>query len=432
KANDDESNADPDVDIDDILRRAETRDTDAVAGTCNPASTLLSSFKVVTLDNLEQDEEKVIVDPLMRPSTGTNQAKLWDQIIPSEFRDKVSNERTKQELLDLELGPRRRKQVKAFQAGVEGDTSSSSDNDSRHSDTCLNTKLTDKEIRALVRAVRRFARPLERIEAIATEAELPDKTEREVREVVDAVLKGCRAAMESSLTLAEKNGFNDMSGKSCASGGKGPVFLFGRVAVAAKPLLQSLQDLEVLHQCLPSTNKESRINYQLPFVPKPVSWSCHWDSHDDVRLLAGVYEHGYDNWEAIKLDSDLGLGAKLLPVSSTEKPQANHVRTRVDYLLKVLSKDHAGEVSRAHAGCASGRKSRVADDVKPIERHKRKSDQFTYTHKPRNDRDSYCVGVKPKSAEFIDSEDSSTSSDNLALIGTMSQPTSYHSTTKNE
>ena len=51
--------------------------------------------------------------------------------------------------------------------------------------------------------------------------------------------------------------------------------------------------------------------YRLVMPTKSVQWSVEWSAVDDSQLLVGVYEHGIGNWDAIKGDSKLGLGAKV-------------------------------------------------------------------------------------------------------------------------
>ncbi|KAF7260314.1 hypothetical protein EG68_02092 [Paragonimus skrjabini miyazakii] len=393
----DEDAAELEVDIDDILNRAETRDADATAE-ANPANALLSSFKVVALDTLDEDADSNQA-PNIKPEV------TWDEIIPSELRGQLKAEEMQKTLIDLDLGPRRRKQVKTYQAGLDPGGSSDDSSEVEGENKQSATHLSEKEIRALVRAIKRFARPLERIDAIAADAELPDRTEKELFDVVDAILKGCQTAMQ----LASSTSGEDHQKQT----GKGPVFQYGRVSVAAKPLLQSLEYLEVLHRYLPAGGKEARMTFELPFSPKLVVWSCPWDDTDDVRLLAGVYEHGYDNWEAIKLDADLGLGSKLLPVSPTERPQANHIRSRVDYLLKMLSKHYNRTPHSNSPDNHQAKKRKHQDPGKGSDMKLRCTD----VHKKRRaSAKSVQVGSltsapQPKSDEFVATEDSSSDSD---------------------
>ncbi|KAL5969271.1 Chromodomain-helicase-DNA-binding protein 1 [Taenia solium] len=385
----DEETAEVEVDIDDILNRAETRDADGEEDPYNPANVLLSTFNVVTFDQSEQEDPKPVqIDP------SGKSVKSWSEIIPEEMRENLKQVQSQEALLDLELGPRRRKQVRTFQAGLDNDNYSSSSPGSDRNGKRL-IRLSDKEVRALVRAMKRFARPLERIEAIAAEAELPSRTNDEVREVVETIINGCKAAIGSA---AEEED---------SSKQKGPMYYYGKVAIASKALLLSLSHLEILYKVLPRTSKEDRLNYDLPFPTRGVNWSTPWSSTDDAHLLVGVYEHGYDNWEAIKLDADLGLGSKLLPLGANERPQASHVRARVEYLLKALKKHCAKD------GCEDFQKGA------PRRHHNKSSKEHKKKHAKRlsgylHSNESSRPGMKPKSAEFVESDDSSSGSDGAA------------------
>lgn len=392
---DDDSN-ELEVDIDDILNCAETRDTESTIES-NPANALLSSFKVVNLDVLE---DELFED---NRNQGTKVEKSWDEIIPSDLRAKIKADEASKTLVDLELGPRRRRPVKAFQAGV--DSSSEDDSAVDENDKNRSIQLSEKDIRALVRAIKRFARPLERIDAIAADAELPDYSESDLKEAIDAILSGCKAVMQNANPL-------DESSKVGTCSNKGPVFHYGRVSVSARPLLQSLEYLDILHQFLPNESKSLRMSYELPFVPKSVSWSCPWDQSDDVRLLVGVYEHGYDNWETIKLDADLGLGSKLLPILQTERPQSNHLRSRVDYLLKMLYKFKNFDSVSDSVG--NKKKKRVEGDAQIAKGRSVKKSNRKSTSKSSTLGSS--ATSKPKSVEFIETDDSSSYSDDMKEV----------------
>lgn len=106
--------------------------------------------------------------------------------------------------------------------------------------------------------------------------------------------------------------------------------------------------------------------FQFKTKLKQTYWDCEWSEEDDKALLRGIYEHGYGNWEWIKTDPALKLENKILMVSDSVvdangngesrgpktgaksgatgasntgvklKPQSKHLRTRIDYLIKVL------------------------------------------------------------------------------------------------
>lgn len=82
-----EEDEDDDVELDDILRRAETHTTEDHS---SGADGLLSQFKVVNFDNLEHEEIE----------------RNWDSIIPESQRKKFREEEREKEIRKLHLGPR--------------------------------------------------------------------------------------------------------------------------------------------------------------------------------------------------------------------------------------------------------------------------------------------------------------------------------------
>lgn len=58
------------------------------------------------------------------------------------------------------------------------------------------------------------------------------------------------------------------------------------------------------------------------------------------RLLRGIYEYGMGSWEQIKGDPALNLDDKIL-LGEDVKPQAKHLESRAQYLLKLIKK-HMG------------------------------------------------------------------------------------------
>ncbi|VDO03625.1 unnamed protein product [Rodentolepis nana] len=379
-----EEPGDIEVDIDDILNTAETRTAEIE----DESHGLLSAFNVVNLNQLEEDDKIAMEE---KPST-----KSWSEIIPEEMRRNVKENEDQKALMNLITGPRLRKQVKSFHAGVDK-AYSSSESDSEDEQQNNGQKLahlSPKDIRAVVKALKRFARPLERIDSIAAEAELSSLTNKEIFDIVQYIIDGCKSAVESPTTT---NQVGEEEAKN-----KAPVFNYGKVAIQARQILQSLSNLDILYQVMPKSSKEDRLNYELPFSPRFTNWPNQWSATDDVHLLVGVYEHGYDNWDAIKLDPDLGLASKILPINSNERPQASHIRARVDYLLKALSKQTSSETRDIKKGQKNNGKSYSSKD------HKKKSSSSSKRLSNLTDQSSKSA-VKPKSAEFVESDGTSES-----------------------
>uniref|UniRef100_A0A1I8G6U5 DNA helicase n=1 Tax=Macrostomum lignano TaxID=282301 RepID=A0A1I8G6U5_9PLAT len=337
------------VDLDAILRSAETREE--LQPTSAAAEELLSQFKVVNLENLEDTEiimsgggpsgrrkgqaTATAAGDSAGQSAEPAASKTWEEIIPEESRRRIEQEEAEERLLQLELGPRQRKQVKPLNVGAEDEE-----------------ELSDREIRALAKAMRKFASPLDRLDSVVEEAELQEKSETEVRRLVEAILQGCERAVAKAATFA--------TGEEASAKPSAPSFTLGRVVIQARPLLQSQKDLAPLHREMPA-DREARRKYRVPFYTKTVTWDCVWDEIDDSNLLIGVYEFGMDSWDAIKDDPDLGLRAKILRDHNL-KPQAAHLRTRTDYLLKMLQRHEGGnlEARAPSAVAAVGARSRRA------------------------------------------------------------------------
>lgn len=70
---------------------------------------------------------------------------------------------------------------------------------------------------------------------------------------------------------------------------------------------------------------------------RPANFDVKWGVEDDSRLLAGIYQYGMGSWEAIKMDSSFGMGDKIL-TNEDKKPQAKHLQSRAEYLLKLIKK----------------------------------------------------------------------------------------------
>ncbi|KAK3791362.1 hypothetical protein RRG08_012544 [Elysia crispata] len=102
KEKDNEDEEEQQVDIDDILNRAEEHETESNA----VGDELLSQFKVASFGNLEEEADA------SRASAGEEDEKDWDEIIPEDIRAKMEEEERQQQLLGLELGPRNRKSIK--------------------------------------------------------------------------------------------------------------------------------------------------------------------------------------------------------------------------------------------------------------------------------------------------------------------------------
>uniref|UniRef100_A0A8C1SQR3 Chromodomain helicase DNA binding protein 2 n=1 Tax=Cyprinus carpio TaxID=7962 RepID=A0A8C1SQR3_CYPCA len=320
------------MDIDEILRLAETRESDQGSSATDE---LLSQFKVAnfTMDESTPDlEEKPIRD--------------WDEIIPEEQRRKVEEEQKQKEMEDIYMLPRSRskKRVRSDVGSKLKHRSSASDSETDDSEDDKRPKrrgrprarknnvegFTDAEIRRFI-SINRNNFVLYRLEAIARDSELVDKSIADLKRLGELVHNTCVTAVCVNV--------NSSPGKR-----RGINIKISGVQVNAKSIIQHEEEFEPLHKVVPS-NPAERNKFQLTCRVKTPHFDVDWDIHDDTQLLLGIYEHGYANWDLIKTDPDLKLSEKILLDDPDKKPQAKQLQMRADYLLKMLKKEQESQDS---------------------------------------------------------------------------------------
>ncbi|CAD1468457.1 unnamed protein product, partial [Heterotrigona itama] len=343
----------PTCDIDEILRRAETRDE----GPSTVGDELLSAFKVASFAAFEEESE-----PVNQPNDNDDESKDWAEIIPENFRKKVEEEEKSKEMEDLYLPPRSRKTLQQINQSGEArgrkrkklsvddsDEGEDSGSEAEGSDDERPKKrgrprvtpreniksFTDAEIRRFVKSYKKFPAPLKRLDDIAADAELQEKPMSELRFLGDQLKSRCEACLSEFESTAKENKGEEEGKGPGRKRGRGPTFKIGGVMVNAKSFSAAVKELEPLEQALPS-DFEQRSNWHIDIKLKPANFDCDWSSEDDSRLLRGIYQHGMGSWEAIKMDNNLKLGDKLFPNGS--KLQFKKINTRAEYLLKVLKK----------------------------------------------------------------------------------------------
>lgn len=356
-----EGDDEPQCDIDEILRRAETRDE----GPAMVGDELLSSFKVASFTF---DEDKVAI---MSPKTKVeaeevDDQKDWENIIPENLRRKIEQDERNKEMEDLYLPPRQRKQVlqeeqerlekekekekergkaKKGKKRKKSDEVLMSDNSEDNSEDDRPkkrgrpplkekfTNFTDTELRRFIRSYKKFPAPLKRLEAIACDAELQEKPLHELKKIAEMLRERCATFLvehkepEPTASTSEK--------KRGARAGFS--VKFGGVSFNAKTLMACEEELAPLDEVMPNTPEE-RLEWTLEIKTRPASFDVDWTADDDSKLLCGIYQYGIGSWESMKMDPSLNLGDKILS-NDNKKPQAKHLQSRAEYLLKIIKKN---------------------------------------------------------------------------------------------
>ncbi|XP_054139133.1 chromodomain-helicase-DNA-binding protein 1-like, partial [Melozone crissalis] len=380
------------MDIDEILKRAETRENEP--GPLTVGDELLSQFKVANFSNMDEDDIELKPEQNLRN---------WEEIIPEVQRRRIEEEERQKELEEIYMLPRMRNCAKQISFnGSEGKRSrrrrySGSDSDSvserkrpkkRGRPRTIpreNIKgFSDAEIRRFIKSYKKFGGPLERLDAIARDAELVDKSEIDLRRLGELVHNGCIKALKDNSFGQERAG--GRFGKV-----KGPTFRISGVQVNAKLVISHEEELAPLHKSIPA-DPEERKRYVIPCHTKAAHFDIDWGKEDDSNLLIGIYEYGYGSWEMIKMDPDLSLTQKILPDDPDKKPQAKQLQTRADYLIKLLNKDLARkEVQRLTGAGNSKRKKARSKKNRPTKTAKIKEEIKSDSSLPseKSDDDEY-------------------------------------------
>ncbi|CAG2101807.1 unnamed protein product [Medioppia subpectinata] len=342
-------------DIDEILRRAETReDVSQTVG-----DELLSAFKVASF-NFNEDEDMSALSAQTPPVDDQNKDKDWEEIIPEADRMKIEEEEKIKEEMEMFLPPRSRKSAQQSGApsdsGEEYDPNRVKDKDDVGSDDSDGDKpkrrgrpkaspresvkgFSETEVRKFVKSFKKFPNPLKRLESIAIDAELQEKPMADLKRIAEALQTGCENSVKEyneKMNSENQNEDSNLITNNNKKNNRGPNFKLGGVSVFPKNILSCEKELEPLDLLLPPTLDEKK-KWVLKSKVKAVHWDVLWGIEEDSRLLAGVHEYGLGSWEAIKMDPSYGLADKIL-VDGDQKPQSKQLQTRVEYLLKFMHK----------------------------------------------------------------------------------------------
>lgn len=346
-------------DIDEILKRAETRDENPEM----PGDELLSAFNVKTFD-FDEEKETSAIRNTVKPPTEAEQdgdTKDWDEIIPQNYRERVEAEERNKELNDLYLPPRRKtlqqlnqeegggggKKKRKRQADDDTEDESDASDDGKAGGKKTTSRgrpsnkekipgFSDNELRRLIKSYKKFPAPLKRLEAIAVDAELQEKPLSELKRAAEMLYERCVQFMEQSKENEEKE---KNSPEEKAKRGPRSAFSirFGGVSFNVKTLLQCVDELAPLDDFLPH-DPDERAKWILNIKTRSANFDVDWNNEDDSRLLRGIYQFGIGSWDAMKMEESLQLSDKILPNEADKKPQAKHLQSRAEYLLKIIRK----------------------------------------------------------------------------------------------
>ncbi|ALC38337.1 Chd1, partial [Drosophila busckii] len=347
-------------DIDEILRRAETRNEDPEM----PGDDLLSAFKVASIAAFQEDEPSE--SKQQQENEDEDDSKDWDDIIPEGFRKVIEDQERAKEMEDLYLPPRRKTAAANKQDNKRGKGKDKQRDDSADSDYELGSDasgaaagedggrqrkrgrpamkekingFTDAELRRFIRSYKKFPAPLLRLEAIACDAELQEKPLADLKRIGELLHARCVQFLDEHKEEESKTAKDEEPQSGAAKQRRTRAtysIKLGGVSFNAKTLLACEEELQPLNELMPSSAQE-RQQWTFNIKTRAANFDVDWGAEEDTQLLRGIYQYGIGSWEQMKLDSTLKLSEKIL-LNDTRKPQAKHLQSRAEYLLKILKK----------------------------------------------------------------------------------------------
>ncbi|CAJ0902412.1 10140_t:CDS:2 [Entrophospora sp. SA101] len=338
-----------DIDLDDILARAETHDTIGDQGSSSfGGEEFLKQFQVADFGggdlswdeiipkdeiyklsssqqssiSIEEEEEQYKLG-MKRRNTSASSSFVSDDYLGSECSDKhpktTKKTNNKKGANDAEKS----------RSQSDVDESDSNQSSIKRVSSSSGKELSLKEIRALIRAVMKFGDINQRYDDIVADAKLTGKSKENLIRIYNELFDTCESAIRSHEDLNDSH--SNSRGRAIMTSYR------GIEKINAGSFIQRIIDLRAVNS-LEAINDPSR--FTISFSPKPVgSWFTEWGQEEDSLIISGIHKHGYGNWQTIREDPDLGLQEKLSVDKDDATLRASNiakVARRTEYLLKVI------------------------------------------------------------------------------------------------
>ncbi|PPR05826.1 hypothetical protein CVT26_010106 [Gymnopilus dilepis] len=322
------------MDLDDILNRAEDHETTQTGegvGASLGGENFLAQFAAVS--DVKNDMN-------------------WEDIIPLEERQKFEadeEERRAEESLSNET--RKRSHAPVSYEGMDIDQPQQAAAPKkpkaapqRKTASQKAMELKERDVRVLIRSLQRWGDIRQRYDVIVNESKLQDKNKGMLYDVADEIIEICAQAVKEN---EEQKRLRQASGETLTNAQKSKAVLVtcrGVGNINAETVLSRNRDLRILYNILSEVEDPYKWSIPVDNIRPTLNWSGRWGPQDDSMLLVGAYLYGFGNWEAMQKDPKLGLDGKFFleegkkgeDAASRPIPNAIHLVRRGDFLLGIL------------------------------------------------------------------------------------------------
>ncbi|CDS12854.1 hypothetical protein LRAMOSA05038 [Lichtheimia ramosa] len=327
-----------DMDLDDILARAEHTETLEGQDSALGSEDFLAQFQISDYG-------------------GTANDLSWEDIIPDE--DRRANEEKKMienELALFERAAKKKRKIYRDEDDLvltdgedEPKVSRKRKRKAASSNSGNSSEMTEKDLRALIRCLLKWGDVENRYDEAVQRTDLEYKDKQVVLDLLDDLVTSCRSKIGEQLQATD---ISEEAMLREVRHTKQKAILFtwrGIQSVNAGQVLQRHHDMKILRQRLSSM--ANVLKFRMSLGAKRVQgWSCAWGQKEDAMLLVGVDRHGFGSWAKIQADPDLELDGKFFlgqdeddstPKDKEDKrtPKAIHLVRRAEQLLKIVAED---------------------------------------------------------------------------------------------
>ncbi|KAF9529183.1 chromodomain-helicase DNA-binding protein [Crepidotus variabilis] len=320
-----------DMDLDDILSRAEDHETTQTGegvGTSLGGESFLATFANVS--DVKNDMS-------------------WEDIIPLDERQKLEVEEEERKVEDT--GDRKRAHAQVSYEGMDVDQPPATAPKKPKAPTAQRKtasqkamELKERDVRVLIRSMQRWGDIRQRYDVIVQESKLQDKNRGMLYDVADDIIDICSQAVKES---EDQKRQKMASGETLTNAQKSKAVLVtcrGVGNINAETVLSRTRDLRILYNILSEVDDVYKWSIPVDNIRPTLNWSGRWGPQDDSMLLVGAFKYGFGNWEAMQKDPKLGLDGKFFleegkkgeDAASRPIPNAIHLVRRGDFLLGIL------------------------------------------------------------------------------------------------
>lgn len=331
-----------DIDLDDILSRAEHTETLEGEGSTLGSEDFLAQFKITDYG-------------------GTANDLSWDDIIPNSERAKLEQEQHLEDQTAMFDRAAKRGRITYSENNVDEEEElartkkrrrpaasggSSTSSKRRSSSSGKPDELIERDRRAIVRAVLKYGDIEARYAEAVSDSDLEHKDKDIILALYMDLISHCKekvreqAEAHNTIPKGSQPTEEMLLRELRHTKQKAILFTWRDIqSVNAGQILQRHHDMKILASRLNPLNDQYKFRVSLG-AKRVQGWSCAWGPKEDSMLLVGVHKYGFGSWPLIQADTPLGLSDKFFIGDEDKKtPKAIHLVRRAEQMMKILAEE---------------------------------------------------------------------------------------------